>query len=109
MTTVEQFGLVTMAPDQPRSRRWRRMSAEMVGVDLGDHQRHGGIHPRGPGVADHEVAGGGEGRLELRRHGGVERGEHQARSLARRAGLHLLAADVVRDGGVSRRQDAASP
>ena len=25
MTTVAQFGLVTMAPDQPRSRRWRRM------------------------------------------------------------------------------------
>ena len=84
------------------TRRCAADETEMIGVDFGNDERHQRVHPRGPCVADHEVTGGGECRFELRRYRRVERGEHQARSLARRAGLNLHAADTSSGTAASR-------
>ena len=101
-TTVEQFGLVTMAPGQPFCARCSRQQLQVVGVDLGDEERHQRIHPVVARVADDDVPGGGEGAFDLAGHRGVEAREHDLRSAARRAGL-----DHAGRGGVGNRRGQA--
>ena len=43
-TTVEQFGLVTICPFQPRRACWRGTSCRWSGIDLRHQQRHVGLH-----------------------------------------------------------------
>ena len=54
---VEQFGLVTIWPFQPRSRCWRGNDLQVIGVDLGHQQRNIGLHAVVARVGDDDVAG----------------------------------------------------
>ena len=80
----------------------------MIGVDLGNEQRHERIHPVVAGVADDEVAGGGEGLLDVAGDRRVERGKHDLRAAARRARLDGIGAERVgnRRGEPPRRDGA---
>ena len=78
----------------------------MIGVDFGNDQRHGG-NIRAPGVADHDVTGGGKCGLESLAASGVERREHNPRRASRRAGVYIHAEGGV-GGGVDSLHFIAS-
>ena len=69
---------------------------EMVGVHLGNHQRHVRVHAVVSRVADDEVPGGGEGAFDFSGDRRVEPGEHQLRRAARRRLLDGQSRDIVR-------------
>jgi hypothetical protein len=60
---------------------------QVIGIHLGDEQRHKRIHAEVARVADHDVAGGGKGALDVARHRRVETREHDLRSTARHASV----------------------
>ncbi len=68
-----------------------------LGVDLGHHQRHVGVHPERAGLVDHDHAAGGRHRRPVGRHlvGHVEHGQvHAVEGLGGQLlDLDLLAAD----------------
>ena len=72
-TTVEQLGLVTMAPLQPSGALLLGQDRQVVGVDLRNEQRHQRIHPEVAGVADDEVARRRKGLFDFAGDGGIER------------------------------------
>ena len=76
---MEQFEFVTIAPGQPRFVALNRNELEVIGIHLGNEQRHIGVHAIVARVAEHETAGAREGSLDLLRHIGVERGENDGR------------------------------
>ena len=96
-TTVEQFGLVTMAPLPPRSFAWRAQEREVIGVHLRDEERHGRVHAVVARVAHHDVAGVREGPLQLAGDTGVERGEDEAGTDAGSRGLDGALGDPLGD------------
>ena len=67
----------------------------MIGVDLGNEQRHVGHHPVVPRVAHDDVARFGECAFDLCRDRRIEPGEHQLRCVARRRSLDDPPRDVV--------------
>jgi len=102
---VEQLGFLSSAPSQPRSSRWTSKHVEVVGVDLGDDERHVLVHPPVRGVRGDHVAGLAEVWFDFCAHAGGERREDEVdvvRHLVgrRRDDFHL--GDVVRN----RRVDA---
>ena len=60
---VEQLGLVTIAPVQPLLVALRIEQRKVIGIDLGNQQRHQRIHPVVAGVADDGPAAAREGDL----------------------------------------------
>ena len=73
---------------------------QVVGVDLGNDQRHVGVHAEGARVGDHGASGRGKLRLHLAGDVGVERGEDDLRraiGLGRRNGH---ARDALGQGSV---------
>ena len=56
---------------------------QVIGIDLGDEQRHIAFHAMVPGVGDDDVAGLGEGALDFRGDRGIHGGEEEARRIAR--------------------------
>ena len=58
--------MVTIAPDQPRSRPLALQHRRVIGVDLRDDQRHIRLHPVVARVAEDDMPGGGQPRLDLR-------------------------------------------
>ena len=81
-TTVEQFGLVTIWPFQPRCALLLRDQLQVVRVDLGHQQRHVALHAVVLRIRDHDVAGLGEGALDFGGDRGVHGGEEQLRRVA---------------------------
>ncbi len=73
-----------------------------VRVDLGDHQRHVGVHPEGRGVVDHDGPGRGERRRERPR-GGRSGGEQRDVEAAGVGGGGVLDDDLA----VAARQHGA--
>jgi hypothetical protein len=95
---VEQLGLVTIAP----------LQLEVVGIDLRNQQRHQRIHAEVARVADDDMAGGGEGALDLAGDRGVKAGEHHLGTFARLARLDGPARRRARHGrGQPPRRDLA--
>ena len=71
----------------------------MVGIDLGHHQRHVGVHAVAAGVRDHDVAGRGELGLGLIRDFRTQGGEQQAARQAVVDGRrHFHLSDLGRQG-----------
>ena len=73
----------------------------MIGVDFGDEERHVALHPVVARVADDDVAGFGEGALDLAGDRRIEAGEQQLRRAARRRRVDLHPRHLV---GQRRRQ-----
>ena len=105
---VEQLGLVTMRAFPAFRLLLFRQEAQVIGVHLGNQQRHQRIHPVVARVADDEVTGGGEGLLDVAGHRRVEGGKDHARTAAGDAGVHLAAGERVGNRrGESPRRDSA--
>ena len=99
-----------MAPRQPRARRCAGEQRQVVGVDLGDQQRHERIHPVAARVADHDVARRGERRLDVL--APRWRRARRTSSCGPRPGVqasHAHARGCSSGIGVASRQVAASP
>ena len=51
--------ITTYDPNQPAAQTADTKAKELegVGIDLGHHQGHMGLHPEGAGIVDHDAAG----------------------------------------------------
>ena len=72
-TTVEQFGLVTIAPRPAAFAPLCGEKSQVIGIDFGYQQRHERIHAVAAGVADDDVPGLGERRFDVLGRGRIER------------------------------------
>ena len=69
--SVEQLGLVTICPFQPRVRCWHGNQLQVIGIDLRHEQRNVALHAVVLRIGYHDVAGLGEGLLDFGRDRGV--------------------------------------
>jgi hypothetical protein len=68
----------------------------VIAVDLGNDERDRGFHAVAARVADDDVAGGGEGRLDVLGGRGIEGGKQNLRRAPGRAAVDLHVEDVGR-------------
>ncbi len=101
---MEQLGLVTICPFQPRGALLAGDELQVIRIDFGDEQRHVALHAVIARIRDHDVAGLGEGPLDFGGDGGVHGGKQQPRRVA---GLAFFDREIG-DGIGRRRRDAIS-
>src|SRR6516225_2773731 len=70
----------------------------MIGIDLGNHQRHVRLHAERGRVAHHRASGGGESGLQLTRNGGVQRGKNHPRGTLGLGRRNRYFSDLLGDG-----------
>ena len=77
---AEQLGLVTANPLGLLAPGLRFDQRDVIAVDLGNDQRHVGLHAQGAGIGNDGASGVGELGLQFAGDPGIERGENNFRS-----------------------------
>ena len=94
-TMVEQFGLVTICPFQPRVLLLAGNQLQVIRIDLRHEQRHVAIHAMVARIRNHDVAGLREGLFDFGGDRRIHGGKQQLRRIAGLAFLDLEIRDVV--------------